>query len=68
MTDSSFNTKIKTAIKWSVITEITAKVVTPISSMILARLLAPEAFGVVVTLTMLISFAEIFSDAGFRNT
>lgn len=49
MTDSSFNTKIKTAIKWSVITEITAKVVTPISSMILARLLAPEAFGVVVT-------------------
>ena len=44
MTDSSFNTKIKTAIKWSVITEITAKVVTPISSMILARLLAPEAF------------------------
>ena len=35
--------------------------------MILARLLAPEAFGVLVTSTMVISFAEIFTDAGFQK-
>ena len=33
------------ATRWSTITEIVAKLVSPITSMILARLLTPEAFG-----------------------
>lgn len=63
----SLNTKVKTATKWSAISEIAAKLVTPITSMVLARLLTPEAFGVVTTLAMIISFAEIFTDAGFQK-
>lgn len=35
--------------------------------MVLARLLAPDAFGVLVTAQMVISFAEIFTDAGFQK-
>ena len=35
--------------------------------MVLARLLTPDAFGVVTTLTMIISFTEIFTDAGFQR-
>ena len=35
--------------------------------MVLARLLTPEAFGVVTTLTMIITFAELFTDAGFQK-
>lgn len=35
--------------------------------MVLARVLTPEAFGVLVTATMVISFAEIFTDAGFQK-
>lgn len=35
--------------------------------MVLARLLTPEAFGVITTLTMVITFAEIFTDAGFQK-
>ena len=61
------NIKVKTATKWSAVTEIVAKLVTPITSMVLARLLTPEAFGVVTTLTMIITFAEIFTDAGFQK-
>lgn len=61
------NTKVRTATKWSAITEIAAKLVTPIVSMVLARLLTPEAFGVVTTLTMVITFAELFTDAGFQK-
>lgn len=61
------NTKVKTATKWSAITEILSKLLTPITSMVLARLLTPEAFGVVTTLTMIITFAEIFTDAGFQK-
>ena len=63
----NLNSKIRVATKWSAITEIVAKLITPVSSMILARLLTPEAFGVVATLTMIITFAEIFTDAGFQK-
>lgn len=64
---SELNTRVKIATKWSAVTEIAAKLVTPITSMVLARLLTPEAFGVVTTLTMIITFAEIFTDAGFQK-
>lgn len=64
---SELNSKIVSATKWSSITEIAAKLVAPVSTMVLARLLTPEAFGVLVTATMVISFAEIFTDAGFQK-
>lgn len=64
---SDLNKKVVTATKWSSITEIAAKLVAPISTMVLARLLTPDAFGVLVTATMVISFAEIFTDAGFQK-
>lgn len=63
----NLNKKIANATKWSAITEVMAKLVAPISSMVLARLLTPEAFGVVATLNMVIAFAEIFTDAGFQR-
>lgn len=59
--------KVVTATKWSAITEIAAKLVSPISTMVLARLLTPDAFGIMVMATMVISFAEIFTDAGFQK-
>ena len=61
------NSKVVNATKWSGITEIASKLVSPISTMILARILAPDAFGVLVTAQMVISFAEIFTDAGFQK-
>lgn len=63
----NLNSKIVNATKWSTITEVMGKLVAPISSMVLARLLTPEAFGVVATLNMVIAFAEIFTDAGFQR-
>lgn len=63
----NLNNKIVHATKWSAITEVMAKLVAPISSMVLARLLTPEAFGIVATLNMVIAFAEIFTDAGFQR-
>lgn len=63
----NLNNRIITATKWSAIAEIMGKIVAPVSSMVLARLLTPEAFGVVATLNMVIAFAEIFTDAGFQR-
>ena len=64
---SNMNQKIEKATVWSSATEIMAKLISPIVNMILARLLVPEAFGLVTTITMVISFAEIFTDAGFQK-
>lgn len=61
------NDKVTTAIKWSTFTELGAKLIAPIVSMVLARLLAPEAFGVVSSLSIIISFSEIITDAGFQK-
>jgi PST family polysaccharide transporter len=65
--ENNFQNKIIHATKWATITEIAAKLVAPITNMVLARLLIPEAFGVVATVTMIISFADIFTDAGFQK-
>ncbi len=67
LVSNNINQKVGKATAWSSITEIMAKLISPIVNMVLARLLAPEAFGVVATITMVISFAEIFTDAGFQK-
>ena len=67
MENKNLNVKIINATKWSSITEIIAKLITPITNMILARILAPEAFGVVATITMIISFADMLTDSGFQK-
>lgn len=63
----NLNSKVKKATKWSAVTELTKRLLVPLVNMTLARLLTPEAFGIVTTLTMIISFAEIFTDAGFQK-
>lgn len=67
MEDNQFTQKVSSAIKWSSITQLIAKLITPITNMVLARILAPEAFGVIATITMIISFTDMFTDAGFQK-
>ena len=61
------NKKIITATKWSSIAEISAKLVSPITNAVLARLLVPAAFGAIATINLIITFAELFTDAGFQK-
>lgn len=61
------NSKIKSATLWSSVTEVMSKLISPIVNMILARLLVPEQFGIIATINMVISFAEVFTDAGFQK-
>lgn len=52
------------ALKWSFLSELAAKIVAPLVFIILARLLAPEDFGVVAAAAMVISFSQVFWEAG----
>ena len=53
------DTKIVAAAKWSVITEVLAKLITPLTNIILAHMLAPTAFGILATIMMVISLSLI---------
>ena len=63
----SFDTKVSNATKWSAVTELSVKLVQPVVSIILARLLLPDAFGIIANITMITSFASMFADAGFSR-
>lgn len=63
----NYSNQITHATKWSGLTEILSKLVSPLVNMILARILAPTAFGYIATISMIISFADVFSDAGFQK-
>lgn len=67
MDENNIKNKAIYAGKWSFATELAAKMVSPISNMVLARILSPEAFGVVAIATMIMSFADMFTDAGFQK-
>lgn len=56
---------IQKSMGWSLFSEISVKFVTPVTNMLLARLLTPDAFGVLAICNMLISFVDIITDAGF---
>ncbi len=59
--------KMSNAVKWSILAECVAKLITPFTSMILARILAPEEYGILAVVTMITSFADMFTDAGFQK-
>lgn len=55
------------AIKWTTFAEIFAKLIVPITNMILARFLTPEIFGIVASVNVVIGFAEMVSEGGFAK-
>ena len=59
--------RVAGAAKWSVAAEAAAKLATMGVNMVLARLIAPEAYGVLTTALMVTSFADLFTDAGFQK-
>ena len=58
------NVTLGNAIKWSFLAEATAKAIQPIVFIVLARLLAPEDFGVMAAALMVIGFCQILWEAG----
>ncbi len=65
--EKKIQAKMGKATRWSAITEVMAKLVAPVSNMVLARFISPAAFGIVAVVNMVLSFAEVFADAGFQK-
>lgn len=58
--------RIVNAAKWNVVAEIVAKIISPITTIVLARILAKEVFGIVASITTITSLADLLTDAGFN--
>lgn len=61
------NNKIGNSLKWSSAGEVIAKLIVPITNMILARILVPEDFGILASINMIVSFVDLFTDSGFAK-
>ena len=55
------------SMKWTTLAEVLAKLIVPITNMILSRFLAPEIFGIVASVNVVITFAELVSEGGFAK-
>jgi len=55
------------ALKWSFLSELAFKAIQPIVFVVLARLLTPEDYGVMSSALMVISFSQIFWEAGMSK-
>ena len=64
---SELNRVVSSAAKWSLLNESIAKLILPVTQLILARMLAPSEFGVLATAVMVQSFAQMLADAGFQK-
>ena len=62
---TDLRSKAHNASKWSLLTEVIARAITPVTQLLLARLLEPQAFGVIAAVVMVTSFAGMLTDAGF---
>lgn len=59
--------RIDRASRWSCMAELLLRLSAPLTTMLLARLLTPDAFGLAATATVMLSLIEIMQDAGFRT-
>lgn len=65
--NESVTAKATRSVKWSALTEIVSRTASPITFVIIARLLTPADFGVLATGMIVISFAQVFWDAGLSK-
>jgi len=63
----SLKQKAVNSLKWSILGEVVSRAVSPLVFVILAKILIPEDFGVVAAATVVISFSQVFWDAGLAK-
>ena len=55
------------ATRWNTMAQIMMKVISPLSSIVLAHILDPDVFGIVASITLMISFLDVFTEVGFQK-
>jgi O-antigen/teichoic acid export membrane protein len=66
--DGFSTSKIVSASKWSTLAQVSARVMTPLIFVVVARLLTPSDYGVFAMAGFVIAFASVFWTAGLTKT
>ena len=61
------HSQITKGIKWTTLSNLIPKLISPLIMLILARILAPEYFGLISTAMIVISFSQMFWEAGLTR-
>ncbi|MDD4110551.1 MAG: oligosaccharide flippase family protein [Clostridia bacterium] len=67
LSSTEIQSKSKKSVKWSLLGEIFAKIAVPLSTMVLARLLTPEIYGIATAVTIVVTFCETVANSGFAK-
>lgn len=67
MSNSLLKERTIKGVAWSALQKYSTTVIGFISSIILARLLSPDDYGIIGMLAIFMSLAEVFIDAGFGS-
>lgn len=67
MNSSEIKRAANKSVKWSFFGELFAKIATPLSTMILARLLSPTIYGIATAAVIIVSFCETVSENAFSR-
>lgn len=59
--------KVSNSFKWTTAAEFFSKIVSPLTNMVLARLISSEIFGIVASIQVVVSFAEMVSEGGYAR-
>jgi O-antigen/teichoic acid export membrane protein len=59
--------RMVSASKWSLLSEASSRAITPLTFLILARLLDPDSFGIFALAALIITFAQILWDSGLSK-
>ena len=59
--------KANVSFRWTALAEIVSKLIAPVLNMVLARLISPEVFGIVATLSVITGLATTLSESGFAR-
>jgi O-antigen/teichoic acid export membrane protein len=63
----SLTERTLSASKWSFLAELSSKAISPILFLVLARFLTPADFGIATMATMVITFSQVFWEAGLSK-
>lgn len=59
--------KISNSFIWSAVDHFSVQIIQFVLSILIARLIAPSAYGVIVMVQVFVSFAQIFIESGFKD-
>lgn len=64
---SNFSEKVISASKWSMLSEVAYRAISPIVFLVMARLLSPEDYGVMSVATIILGFVQLIGDLGLSR-